>query len=88
MGLVNGIMNSEQLKTRVRLLATMIAHTEDEECDCDQVYSVMDQLVELHTAGVDIAAHIPMMQRHLEMCHCCHAEYEALQLILAESTAA
>lgn len=78
-------MKTEQLKARVRLLANMLAQTDDEECDCSHVFEVMDQLVELHTAGVDVTAQIPIVQRHLRLCRCCNSEYEALQLILAES---
>lgn len=61
----------------------MASMTEDVELSCDEVYDLLDQFAEAAQRGEDVAALMPLVQRHLDMCPDCREEYEALQRMLA-----
>jgi len=64
-----------------------VQHTHEVEYDCDEVYNLMDQYTEMVNSGEDAAQLMPLVKQHLEMCHCCLEEYEALLRILEKSSA-
>lgn len=63
----------------------MLANTEKQELDCDQVFEVLDIYAEAELAKEDAAALLPLVKHHLSMCADCEEEYQALIRIL-EST--
>jgi predicted component of type VI protein secretion system len=65
----------------------MASVTQDVELSCDEVYDLMDQFAEAAQRGEDVAALMPLVQRHLGMCPDCREEYEALQRMLAAAPA-
>lgn len=65
-----------------RMMAEMIAGTEDIELTCDEVYELLDQFTEMAVRGEDVVHLMPLVHRHLEMCPECREEYEALRGIL------
>jgi hypothetical protein len=66
----------------VKTIAVMVDHTEDVECDCNELIRVMDQFAELDVRGEDAAVLMPLAQHHLEICGDCREEYEALVRVL------
>lgn len=76
------------LAERVKKFAAMVAMTQENECDCGRVYELMDEAAELVTAGADLSAIMPEFVHHVQMCHCCLDEFEALQKILSTEAAA
>jgi len=56
----------------------MIAHTQNRELLCDEVYALIDQFAEMKMRGEDPTHLIPLVQQHLDMCPDCREEYEAL----------
>ena len=64
----------DTLKKIIMSLAT----TQDDEMDCGDCYDHLDQFVELIESGKDTKEVMPLMQKHIEVCHCCREETEAL----------
>jgi hypothetical protein len=52
------------------------------ELACDEVLHLMDECAEAALRGEDVAALMPLFQRHLDMCADCREEFEALLRIL------
>lgn len=69
-------------------LIRSLEHTHDEECTCDDVYAVVDEFAEAEFRGEDAARLMPLIKQHMELCHNCCEEYEALLDILEKSQAA
>lgn len=65
-----------------RMMAEMIAGTEEVELTCDEVFELLDQFTEMAVRGEDVAHLMPLVHRHLEMCPECREEYETLRRIL------
>lgn len=59
-----------------------LAATQPVELTCDEILRLMDECAEAALQGGDIAALMPLFQRHLEMCADCREEYEGLLRIL------
>ena len=55
-----------------------LAMTQDDEMDCGDCYEHLDKFVELIESGKDPKEVMPLMQNHIEVCHCCREETEAL----------
>jgi hypothetical protein len=66
-------------------LLAMIDDTDDVELTCDEVFALLDHYVELEACGEDAASVLPLVKKHLDRCHDCLEEYEALALILEAS---
>ncbi len=61
-----------------------IAHTQEEELDCNEVYELMDIYAEAVNSGQEYTEVLPMVRQHLEVCTCCKEEIEALLRILEQ----
>jgi hypothetical protein len=61
-----------------RQLLRGIQQTQDVEYDCEDVYRLMDQYVEMRRRGEDTAALMPLVEHHLRMCGDCREEVDAL----------
>ena len=74
--------SSEVSAKLIQTIFVMVDHTEDVECDCDELDRVMDQFAEMSVRGDDAARLMPLAQHHLEICGDCREEYEALVRVL------
>ncbi len=66
----------------IRDLILSLQDTKDNECSCNDVYTLLDQYAEVEIRGDDAARLMPLLRQHIEMCTECHEEYEALLAIL------
>ncbi|GAB4467376.1 MAG: hypothetical protein Kow0070_30680 [Anaerolineales bacterium] len=67
---------------KMRKMMTMLAHTEEQELTCDEVYALLDQFVELAARGEDVSRLMPLVKQHLDMCPDCQEEYRVLEKIV------
>jgi predicted component of type VI protein secretion system len=67
---------------KMRKMMTMLAHTQEQELTCDEVYALLDEFVELAARGEDVSKLMPLVQHHLEMCPDCREEYKVLEKIV------
>lgn len=63
-------------------LMYQLAHTQQEELDCDEVFVFMDEYAEALARGEDPGALHPKVKQHLELCRCCNEELHALLQVL------
>jgi hemerythrin-like domain-containing protein len=68
------------------MLANALEKTRQREISCDEVYQLLDQVAELADQGADISTLMPLVQHHLDMCHDCREEYQALLNVLQAVT--
>ena len=59
-------------------MAREIITTRPDEIGCDECFEQLDRFVEMTLAGKNAAEAMPLVQDHLERCHDCHEEFEAL----------
>ncbi len=69
----------------IESLIRSLEHTHDEECTCEDVYAVVDEFAESEFRGEDAARLMPLIKQHMELCHNCCEEYEALLDVLEKS---
>jgi hypothetical protein len=67
-------LEPETLKQMVRNVLT----TRPDEIGCDECFEQLDRFVEMTLAGKNPAEALPLVQDHLERCHDCREEFEAL----------
>lgn len=71
------------------IIQSLIQSLDDEQrepdCSCDDVFSVVDQYAEMEIQGQDAERLMPLLRKHLDHCHDCCEEYEALLDILQKS---
>jgi RNA polymerase sigma-70 factor (ECF subfamily) len=65
-----------------RLLCDL-AKTEEHEVFCEDVYEVVDQVVEAERRGHNDLSFMPHVRQHLALCLDCREEYDALGTLLA-----
>ncbi len=64
----------QKLKGLVRAVMT----TRPDEIGCEECFEELDRFVEMVLAGKDAAEAMPLVQDHLDRCHECKEEFEAL----------
>ncbi len=57
------------------------------EVTCEECFELLDQYVDLQTAGADADERLPGMRAHLEGCPACHEDYESLRDFVAGTAA-
>lgn len=62
-----------------------LAKTEEHEISCDDVFAVLDELVEAVKRGENPLIFMPLVRQHLDMCPDCREEYETLLRMLQPS---
>jgi hypothetical protein len=67
-------IESKRIKQTVRNILT----TRLDEIGCDECLARLDRFVEMELAGKDPAEAMPLVQDHLDRCHDCREEFEAL----------
>jgi hypothetical protein len=63
-------------------IARAIATTRPDEIGCAECFEQVDQFVEMTLAGKNAAEAMPLVQDHLDRCHECREEFEALLVAL------
>ena len=63
----------------------LIRFLENPGLDCEQVDKVLDEYAEIEIRKEDAARLMPLVREHLDMCHSCCDEYEALLDVLAKA---
>jgi hypothetical protein len=66
----------------VAQLVKSLEITHEEECACDEFHDLIDQYAETNIRGEDAARLMPLIKDHLDICHECCEEYEALLNVL------
>jgi hypothetical protein len=66
----------------LRKLVNSVYKTQEVEYDCNQVYELLDQYVEMVNRGEDAAQLMPLVKQHLELCKDCREEFEALKHVM------
>ena len=67
-------LDLDRLKQMVREMIT----TRPDEIGCDECFEQLDRFVEMELASKNAAEAMPLVQDHLERCHDCREEFEAL----------
>ena len=62
----------------LKQLITGILSTRPDELTCGECYEQVDQFAEMVLAGKNAAEAMPLVQDHLDRCHDCREEFEAL----------
>jgi hypothetical protein len=63
---------------KLKIMVRNILSARPDEIGCDECLERMDRFVDVTLAGRDAAAAMPLVQDHLERCHDCREEFEAL----------
>jgi hypothetical protein len=63
---------------RLKQMAREIITTRPDEIGCDECFEQLDRFVEMKLVGKNAAGAMPLVQDHLERCHDCREEFEAL----------
>jgi hypothetical protein len=71
----------------IRNLLWQVAHTQEQEYDCAEVYRELDELAELAAQDADAATRFALALAHLEKCGDCREEYMALMRIVQATRA-
>ena len=61
-----------------------IMRTRPDEIGCETCFDSLDQFVDMELEGKDAAQALPLVKRHLEICHGCRDEYHALLTALQD----
>ncbi len=83
-----GLFRKESPELSDELVERLIHSLEDtaeDECTCEDVYAIVDEYAERQFQGEDAARLMPLIKQHLDICHDCCEEYEALLEILEKS---
>lgn len=70
------------LPEQVKRLLIKLTQTREDEISCDDVQTLLAAFTEMQQEGKDIADWMPQVKNHLELCHACREEYEALLLAI------
>lgn len=62
----------------IEQLLRSLANSNEDELSCSEVYDLLDQYAESHLRGEDAERLMPLLKEHLDICHECCDEYEAL----------
>jgi hypothetical protein len=62
----------------VAQLIRSLANSDEDELSCNEVYDLLDQYAESHLRGEDAEKLMPLLKEHLDVCHECCDEYDAL----------
>ena len=63
---------------KLKQMVLNVLNTRPDEIGCDECFEELDHFVEMKLAGKNAAEAMPLVQDHLERCHDCREEFEAL----------
>ncbi len=76
-------LHDEMTRLAREALRAALDMTRDEELDCGECHELLDLFAEMHAAGKDVKALLPLVYLHLQACGDCFEEFEALRRIVA-----
>lgn len=76
-------LQDEMTRLARQALRAALDLTRDEELDCGECHELLDRFAELHAAGRDVRALMPLVYLHLQACGDCFEEFEALRRVVA-----
>ena len=76
-------MHDEMTRLARVALRAALDITREEELDCDECHELLDVFAEMHAAGKDVRALLPLVYLHLQACGDCFEEFEALRRTVA-----
>lgn len=62
----------------LKKIVTKVANTRPDEISCDECFEQLDEFAEQVLSGKPVGEAMPLVQDHLERCHDCREEFEAL----------
>ena len=65
-------------------LMLLVNETHEGEYNCAETFDLLDEYVDLVVDDADVAALMPLVQRHLEHCAGCQEQYRTLLAILQD----
>lgn len=75
----NRMKPQQELPTEVVLgFLRVLENVRREELTCEEIFSKLDEYVECEVDSKDAARVMPLIREHLDICHECCEEYEAL----------
>jgi hypothetical protein len=75
----NQLKPQQELPTEAVLgFLRVLENVRREELSCEEIYSKLDEYVECEIDSKDAAHVMPLIREHLDICHECCEEYEAL----------
>lgn len=75
----NRLMPREELPNEAVLgFLRVLEDARKQELTCEEIYSKLDEYVECEMDCQDAARVMPLIREHLDICHECCEEYEAL----------
>ena len=75
----NSLKPQEQLPNEAVLgFLKLLEEEPTEELSCEDIYKKLDEYVECEVGCKDAAHVMPLIRKHLDVCHECCEEYEAL----------
>lgn len=66
-------------------LLQSVLETEAYEIDCVECFELLDQYADLILDGANPDEIMPLVKQHLDSCHCCAHEFEAVMVMLQEA---
>lgn len=69
------------------LILSLEEEDREESCSCEDVFAALDQYTELEMRGEDAARLMPLLRKHMDRCHNCGEEHQALLEILQRTQA-
>jgi len=78
--------HKEELSDEAVLSFLRVLESEREEgASCDEIYARIDEYVEKEVDKKDVGRLMPLIREHLDLCHDCEEEYEALMDVLEKT---
>ena len=74
-----------QPETLAKILQALNS-THEVEIGCEDCFEEIDQFVEMLQGGQDPEQVMPLVKHHLDVCKCCHEEFDALVVALEATT--
>jgi len=69
---------------QIQVLVGLITTTDSDQITCDDCYGQIGEFAERALEGRELCEGMQIIQRHLEQCPCCNAEYNGLLDALSE----
>lgn len=76
-------LQDEMTRLARQALRAALDLTREEELDCGECRELLDRFAEMHAAGRDVRALMPLVYLHLQACGDCFEEFDALRRVVA-----
>ena len=66
----------------IHKLMQMMENTDEQEYNCEETFALLDEYVELATKDENVAALMPLVKRHIDLCVDCRDQFQMLLGVL------